>query len=61
MNGLKEICEKLEEVERWLQIQQSLDDGLQVTYSQMWGTIMSIRMRLLSGITKGEPINEKTT
>ena len=60
MNGLQEICEKLEEVEQWLKIQQSLDDGLQVTYSQMWGTIMSIRMRLLSGTTKYERTEEST-
>ena len=60
MNGLQEICEKLEEVEQWLKIQQSLDDGLQVTYSQMWGTILSIRMRLLSGTTKYERTEEST-
>lgn len=60
MNGLEEVCKKLEEVEQWLKIQQSLDNGLQVTYSQMWGTILSIRMRLLSGTTKYERTEEST-
>ena len=60
MNGLEEICEKLKEVERWLQIQQKEDTGLQTTYTQMWGTIMAIRLRLTTGITKGERNEEST-
>jgi len=54
MNEVEEICEKLKDVEQWLHLQQKEDNGLKQAYAQMMGTITSIRMRLLTGITKGE-------